>query len=106
MWLRRCKRCVRLFRCPHLRYLTTGDSKSYCFHSVLVVTLCVGVRAGNHDSEASRAPSVPWGRGDTYFICHWTIIHQTAGVLTPNQLLSFLKGQSANLSAAKQGRKI
>lgn len=96
---------MRPFRCSHLRYLNTGDRESYCFHSNLVVTLCVGVRT-NHDSEASRALSVPWGRGDTYFICQWTIIHQTAEVLTPNQLLSFLEGQSATLSAAKQGRKI
>lgn len=33
-------------------------------------------------------------------------MHGAAEVLTPNQLLSFPKGQSAALSAAKQGRKI
>lgn len=46
------------------------------------------------------------GREDTNIICHWTIIHQMAEVLTPNQLLSFPKGQSATMSAAKQEREI
>lgn len=46
MWLRRYKRCVRPFRSSHLRYLNMGDSKSYGFHSDVVVALCVECEQG------------------------------------------------------------
>lgn len=58
----------------------------------------------------SRKLAEPWvclgGREDTDIICHWIFIHQMDEVLTPNQVLSFPKGQSATVSAAKQEREI
>lgn len=43
-----CMLSLHPFKCSHLRYLNKRDSKSYCFHSDLRVTLHVGVPAGEN----------------------------------------------------------
>lgn len=72
-----CKYCVPPFKCSHLSYLNIWDSKSYCFHSDLVVTLCVGVPTGKNYSGSSQRPECALGK-------RWHLHYLSLDHYTPN----------------------